>query len=130
MKPTIAPERWQLIEELFHCSLERNAGERVVYLIQACGDDVELRREVEALLVSYDEAGGFIDVPPLAGAVSSIIAETTEETASAGTIRLTPGRRIAPYEIRSFLGGSHDGKYFAFTRGTESLDVVLIRDLN
>jgi len=25
---------------------------------------------------------------------------------------------------------SRDGKYFAFTRGTESLDVVLIRDFN
>src|SRR5215475_1382352 len=103
MKPTIAPERWQLIEELFHSSLERDAKDRVVFLINACCDDLELRREVEALVLSYEAADQFIDVPPLAGAISSIVAETAEETDLKSASCIAPGRRIAHYEIRSFL---------------------------
>ena len=116
MKPTIAAERWQLIEELFHSSLERDANHRAVYLIDACGDDFELRREVEALLVSYEAADGFIDVPPLAGAISSIVGQSSEETDLASCV--APGRRIAHYEIRSFLGAGGMG------------DVYLAHDLN
>jgi serine/threonine protein kinase len=112
MKPTIAPERWQLIEELFHSSLERDAKERAVYLIDACGDDVALRREVEALLVSYEAADGFIDVPPLAGAISSIVAETAQEIEPKPASCITPGRRIAHYEITSFLGAGGMGDVY------------------
>jgi eukaryotic-like serine/threonine-protein kinase len=103
MRPAIAPERWQLIEELFHSSLERGPRERDIFLMDACGDDIDLRRQVEALLDSYEAADGFIDVPPLAGAISSVVAETAKETTPT-TPGITPGGRIAHYEIRSLLG--------------------------
>ena len=46
----MSPERWQKIEQLYHTALEREPGERNAFLDEACQGDVELRREVEALL--------------------------------------------------------------------------------
>src|SRR5215471_17235891 len=104
MKPSIAPERWQLIEELFHLSLERNTRERTLFLTDACHGDVELKRQVEALLDSYEAAEGFIDVPPLAGALSSFVDTSANDTASGTSSCVAPGGRIAHYEIRSLIG--------------------------
>jgi hypothetical protein len=43
-------ERWQRIKDVFQAALERPAAERAAFLGKACGDDSELRREVESLL--------------------------------------------------------------------------------
>ncbi|HSB08920.1 MAG TPA: LpqB family beta-propeller domain-containing protein [Blastocatellia bacterium] len=105
MKPALTPERWQRIEELFHRSLEQESGDRAGFLAAACDGNVELRRQVEALLTSYESSRNFIELPPLAGAISSIVEEAGDETA-----QITPpgasliGHRIAHYEIESLLG--------------------------
>lgn len=44
------PERWQEIDRVFAEALEREPEERASFLDGACGDDTELRREVESLL--------------------------------------------------------------------------------
>src|SRR5437773_8610213 len=46
----MSPERRRQIEELYQAALERNPGRRAGFLAEACGDDEELRREVESLL--------------------------------------------------------------------------------
>src|SRR5438128_1007700 len=38
-------------------------AERSAYLNEACGDDVALRRRVEALLTSHEQAGSFLGKP-------------------------------------------------------------------
>src|SRR5262245_9163029 len=43
-------ERWRQIEALYHAASERDDGDRSRFLDEACGDDRELRREVESLL--------------------------------------------------------------------------------
>jgi serine/threonine protein kinase len=50
------PERWAKIEELFHRAAESDPQHRVAVLDQACGDDSELREQVEALLSSDHSA--------------------------------------------------------------------------
>ena len=35
-------------------------------LNETCGDDVEQRRRVEALLMAYDDAGSFLEKSPVA----------------------------------------------------------------
>ena len=50
------PERWAQIEELFHRAAECDPRERIGLLDEACGDDLELRRQVETLLNC--ESGG------------------------------------------------------------------------
>lgn len=46
----MTPERMQRAYELFEQVLERPTGERSAFLAEACGDDGELRAEVESLL--------------------------------------------------------------------------------
>ncbi len=46
------PDRWLRIKAVFQEASELDAGERARYLAQACGDDAELRSEVEKLLAA------------------------------------------------------------------------------
>ena len=52
----MTPERWAEIEDLFHRAAECDANRRTALLDEACNSDVELRREVEALLSSEANA--------------------------------------------------------------------------
>lgn len=52
------------IEELYHAALERSPTERDDFLEASCGDDAELRREVESLLSFDAQAADFIETPP------------------------------------------------------------------
>lgn len=54
-------ERWERIKELFHAVLELAADERPSFLERACGNDHELRVEVEMLLESDSKAEGFLE---------------------------------------------------------------------
>ena len=57
----MTPDRWKQIDGLFQQALELSSPERTTFLAQSCGDDLELRGEVESLLESHARAGGFID---------------------------------------------------------------------
>ncbi len=46
----MTPERWRQIEALYYAARDRDHGDRPRFLDEACGDDRELRREVESLL--------------------------------------------------------------------------------
>jgi hypothetical protein len=54
------PTRWKEIERLFHAAMERPTGERSAFLAEACGEDRELRHEVEMLLA---QEGSLLDRP-------------------------------------------------------------------
>ncbi|HTG13970.1 MAG TPA: serine/threonine-protein kinase, partial [Blastocatellia bacterium] len=109
----MTPERWRQIEDLFHRALERDASERSALLAVACPSDAELRRQVQALLVSFEEAGNFIEETPFAGAMSAIADESTEAASgeAIGNARLI-GRRIGHYEIQSLLGAGGMGEVY------------------
>ncbi len=55
-----SPER---VKELFNRAVELPAAERAAFLESACGADTPLRRRVETLLRSLDEAGSFLASP-------------------------------------------------------------------
>jgi hypothetical protein len=50
-------ERWKEVKELFASALEHDAGKRAAFLDEVCREDPGLRREVESLLASHQEAG-------------------------------------------------------------------------
>lgn len=106
-------ERWKQIEELFHAALQREPDEHAAFLDEACDGDLELRQQVEALLASLAEAGDFIEEPPLAGAISSIVEGSAEEAEQrAAAKRSLIGRRIGHYEIQSLLGAGGMGEVY------------------
>ena len=45
----MTPERWQQVKDVFDRAVECNPASRVEYLRELCGDDVQLRKEVESL---------------------------------------------------------------------------------
>lgn len=57
-------DRWESVKELFQAALELDASQRPSFLADKCPDD-DLRQEVEQLLISYQEAGTFLDDPVL-----------------------------------------------------------------
>jgi Tol biopolymer transport system component/aminoglycoside phosphotransferase (APT) family kinase protein len=91
-------ERFQQIQETLAAALERPAAERSAFLEERCGDDRELRSEVESLLAASDEADGYFS--GLAGragldeATADIEAETTSLV----------GQTISRFEVTGELG--------------------------
>ena len=59
-------ERWEQVKELLHAALKRSPAERAAFLIEACGEDVSLRREMESLL-AWAEKGEGLEQSPLSG---------------------------------------------------------------
>ncbi len=54
-------DRWERIKELFHAALELASEKRPSFLDRNCGNDHELRAEVEMLLESDSRAEGFLE---------------------------------------------------------------------
>ena len=55
--------RWQRAKDAFQAALTRGPETRRAFLDEACGTDIELRREVESLLAAHAEAGAFLSRP-------------------------------------------------------------------
>ncbi len=97
----MTPERWQQIEQIYHSALEHPSAKRVTFLQRACADDAELRREVESLLASHDQAVSFIETPP-ADIAAGMMAEK----------RSVIGRTLGHYQITSLLGAGGMGEVY------------------
>ncbi len=57
-------DQQELVEQLFDAALAIEPAERPAYLDQVCGDNLELRRSVESLLIQDERAGSFLQHPP------------------------------------------------------------------
>lgn len=55
------PDRQRRISDLYHAALERPAGERRRFLMDACQDDAAVREEVESLLRYESGPPGFLE---------------------------------------------------------------------
>ena len=51
----MSPERYARIKEIFLAASEQPPERRADYLLQACGNDAELQREVAKLLQNFSE---------------------------------------------------------------------------
>lgn len=56
-------DRERQITSIFHSALAREAGERSAYLDAACGGNDDLRRELDALIRSHENAGSLLNAP-------------------------------------------------------------------
>lgn len=99
-------DRWNRIQQLFHESLERYGAERDEFLAEACGDDLELRGEVEALLHHHTPTGDLFDAPRA----------LADELMRRATDAPVEGRSIGGYRLRHELGSGGMGRVFLAER--------------
>jgi eukaryotic-like serine/threonine-protein kinase len=95
LRQNLTQGRWTQIEELFHRAAECAPEHRTALLDEACGNDAELRREVEALL-SYDKSAGDSVQAAVLGGLETVGFPLTGET-------------ISQYHILDGLGGGGMG---------------------
>ncbi len=96
-------ERWQEVKGILYAALEMAAAERSSFLDQKCGNDNELRREVESLLSAHSKAGERFDSP----AVEKMAAVVSGDQAD-GMI----GRSLGHYEIVDKIGAGGMGEVY------------------
>ena len=96
-------ERWQQVERLYHAALQRAPSERTAFLDQACGDDADLRAEIDSLLAAAAGGEAFLEVSAL---------EVTARALAAELPRLGVGQRLGAYEILAPLGAGGIGEVY------------------
>jgi serine/threonine protein kinase len=97
----VNPARWRQIESLYNKALELDARQRSAFLLEACGGDEDLRRDVEELLEG-DLQGSFLENPALS--------EIAHEFAATATPWI--GRQIGNYEFVSLAGAGGMGEVY------------------
>ncbi|MFN0110563.1 MAG: protein kinase domain-containing protein [Blastocatellia bacterium] len=109
-------ERWQQIDQLLDAALELPTAERAAFLDQACSNNSELRRKVESLLRSEEEAKSFIEAPAAAFAAEMLSEKDySTQIGSSQPYSSQPrisqfGRQIQRYRILSLLGAGGMGE--------------------
>ncbi|MEO7651711.1 MAG: protein kinase, partial [Bryobacteraceae bacterium] len=95
--------RWRKIEEVYYALMEAPRAERAALLERACGDDLELRGDVESLLSAEDRAGEFLSGEVLQSCISEAAAEPAFPAV---------GRTIKHYDIVSAIGAGGMGEVY------------------
>ncbi len=91
----MTPERWQQVKGIFQQALEQETGRCAEFLDEACGDDAELRREVESLLREDQGATNPLD-KPLSQVAATLISADHDSPML--------GRRIGVYRVTGLIG--------------------------
>jgi serine/threonine protein kinase/tetratricopeptide (TPR) repeat protein len=96
----VTPERWVRVQELFAAALELPPAARLAFVVEASGEDLELKRDVETLLDSHEAATeGFLKSPSV-------------DQSEAPHQALEPKSRLGPYEILGRLGSGGMGEVY------------------
>ncbi|MGH9373189.1 MAG: protein kinase domain-containing protein, partial [Vicinamibacterales bacterium] len=113
-------EQYQRVGRLFHAALDLPRENRTPFLDGACGDDEELRHQVESLLRAHEQAGDFIAAPAM-NLAAELIAREEED----GSLR----GRIGAYDVLSLIGRGGMGEVYLArdTRLGRNVAVKLLR---
>jgi hypothetical protein len=116
----MTPERWQQIKGVLDQALDLAPSERAALLDRACSTDSSLRKEVEVLLASDEEAGA-----DFLNEIRGLDLRTTADPyLSSATSSATPahnwiGRRVGPYKIVEQIGVGGMGEVYRAFRADD-----------
>ncbi|MEY2479529.1 MAG: eukaryotic-like serine/threonine-protein kinase [Verrucomicrobiota bacterium] len=97
------PDRAERVAEIIDRALEVEIAQREALLVDLCGEDVDLRREVESLLQFQDKASNFIEAPAV---------ERLAEIFAGGEAALQAGEMLGEYKIISLIGEGGMGEVY------------------
>jgi serine/threonine protein kinase len=110
-------DRWKRIETIFQNALDLTPSERMKYVVQACGEDVELRSELESLLAN-DNSTTEID---------SLVAEDLRVMVMESD-RCETGLQIGPYRlIRELDSGGMGVVYLGVRSDDQYFQIVAVK---
>ena len=89
-------ERFKKIEEIYNAAVEISPENRALFLKNECGDDFELKNEVELMLSFENSSGNFIDKHPEKLAAEIFLGRETKPD--------FVNQQIGRYKIRKILG--------------------------
>ena len=114
--PAMDAKRWQRIEALYHEAMARPQDGRSAFLLEACGEDVGLRAEVDALLNEPAPDEAFLAGPALIAAADVV----------AGALPgAMTGRVLSGYRLESLLGAGGMGEVYRAHDATLARQVAI-----
>jgi len=118
--------RWRQVVDVVQGALDRPAAERAAWIAEACGADLELRREVESLVAAHDRAAGFLEVAA-DGPTWSM--QRDDDIAGQRAWTLTPGSRLDRFDIEARIGAGGMGEVYRArdTRLARTVAIKLLR---
>src|SRR5579871_245331 len=95
----LSPDRWQIVERLFHEALTRPPAERGSFIESSCSGDPEIRSELESLLAADVDSRSRASIAPAIAA---------DWSSSASIV----GDEVDGYRVIALLGSGGMGEVF------------------